>query len=228
VKLLRCRDGNLIRVKEPAVGKQVDGLVSIPQLLDGIFRSTGNEVLVQVWNGRVFLVGEVEGSDTSNMRGSHGGSAHWLGTTTWLGGDDVHTRGKDLEALAPVGEVGHIVGLGSGTHSEGSSSTARRVEARIGVVVTTRADDCDTSINSSLDTSSMAWVGANPREMLTTALFLRLRAFSFLMTNSIPATTSLVEHEPKRVQVLTAITWAFLARPKVVPAIVPATWVPWP
>lgn len=62
-----------------------------------------------------------------------------------------------------------------------------------------------------------------PRLTLATAGFL-----ACLVTQSIPAMTSAVLPPPALSRTRTATTLAFLATPYCLPAMVPATWVPWP
>jgi hypothetical protein len=52
------------------------------------------------------------------------------------GREDVETRGKDVVALAEVGEVGTLIGKSGGTDGDSVGSGSRRVVAGVGVVVT--------------------------------------------------------------------------------------------
>ncbi|GAA3044666.1 hypothetical protein GCM10020229_64800 [Kitasatospora albolonga] len=65
--------------------------------------------------------------------------------------------------------------------------------------------------------------GLPPRLRLATA-----GLTAFLVTHSTPETTPAVVPEPLLSSTRTPTTLAALATPYLVPAMVPATWVPWP
>ena len=93
------------------------------------------------------------GQETSNMGRGHGCSRDGVGGVIRSnpGREDVETRGKDVVALAEVGEVGTLIGKGGGTDGDSVGSGSRRVVAGVGVVVTSSDGEVDTSIDGSVD-----------------------------------------------------------------------------
>jgi hypothetical protein len=105
-------------------------------------------------------VSKDEGSNTANVRASHGGTAEnsessviGIPSTQY-----VTSRGKEGTATTIVGEVGADVNLLfsistniSGTDSDGGRSAGRRANASISVFVTSCNNNDDTSSSASVD-----------------------------------------------------------------------------
>ena len=128
------------------------------------------------------------GEETGNVRRGHGGSGDGVDGVLAAnpGGLNFETGGKDVIALAVVGEVSTLIGQGGGTDSDGVLSSGRRIAARVGVVITSSDGEVDASVDSSVDglvkngrlaTTKRHVGGASLEALLALALLLRRHLF---------------------------------------------------
>lgn len=140
------------------VGKAVLGTNGDEVLLELSGGDGGNSVL-GVGSG---LERQVVGQETTDVGRGHGGTGD--GVDGVLGADpsglNVQTGGKDVGALAVVGEVGTAVVNGGGTNGNSLLGGGRRVVAGIGVIVASSDGEMETlgdgSIDSHVKKSSLA------------------------------------------------------------------------
>lgn len=180
-------DGGVVRLATAVPGEDVCGVAGDVResALGGDGDQVGLELLrgdIRDSEGRVLgrLEGEEVGEETSNVRRGHGGTGN--GVHGVLAADpgrlDVKTGGKDVVALAVVGEVGTLVSESAGTNGDGLVSSGGRVVAGVGIVVTGSDSEVDTGIDSSVNSlvkdggfaTAQAHVGGRALEALSLAL----------------------------------------------------------
>ena len=141
-------------------GKNVGGVgVNVGK---GVLGTNGDEVILQLGGGdggnSVLgvgggLEGQVVGQETADVGRGHGGTGD--GVDGVLGADpsglNVQTGGKDVGALAVVGEVGAAVVNGGGTDGDSVLGGGRRVVAGISVIVASSDGEMETLGNGSID-----------------------------------------------------------------------------
>lgn len=120
------------------------------------------------------------GEESSNVRRGHRGTGDGVDgvLASNPGGLNVKAWGKDVIALAVVGEVGTLVGESASTDSDSVLSSGRRVVAGVGVVVASSHGEVDASLNSGVDglvedgrlATTQAHVGSRALEALSLAL----------------------------------------------------------
>lgn len=132
--------------------------------------------------GRVLggLEGDEVGQQTSDVgrghRGTRDGVHRILATDP--SGEDVETRGKDVVALAIVGEVSTLIRESRSTNGDGLLGSGRGEVARVSVVVASGDSKVDASINGRVDSqveshrlaSTQTHVGSAALEALGLAL----------------------------------------------------------
>ena len=141
-------------------GKNVGGVgVNVGK---GVLGTNGDEVILQLGGGdggnSVLgvgggLEGQVVGQETADVGRGHGGTGD--GVDGVLGADpsglNVQTGGKDVGALAVVGEVGAAVVNGGGTDGDSVLGGGRRVVAGISVIVASSDGEMEALGNGSID-----------------------------------------------------------------------------
>jgi hypothetical protein len=94
------------------------------------------------------LEGKDVGSETSNVRSSHGGTRDGVGTAVEPGGQNGHTRGVDVDGSSVVGERGDAVRAVGGTDGVSRGFGSGRVVGSIAAIVTSGNSHENTSSDS--------------------------------------------------------------------------------
>lgn len=104
-------------VAEDVLGGVVDELLLELGRGDGLAGGGGG-----VGGALLWLQGEEVGEEARDVGGGHGGSGERGGGVVGVadvGGEDVESRGEDVDTLAPVGEVCAVVAEGGGADGDG-------------------------------------------------------------------------------------------------------------
>jgi hypothetical protein len=102
----------------------------------------------QCGRGEVAILGDEVGGDTSDVRGSHGGTRDGVGSGVGAadpGRDDGATGAEDVDDRAVVGVGGTGIGDSAGTNGDGRGGTGGGGVRGIDVGVTGSDDDMDAS-----------------------------------------------------------------------------------
>jgi len=134
------------------------------------------------WGQRAVEAEEVRGK-TSNVRSSHGGSAHGFGLPVIPGGSDVPASSPDVNGRTKIGEIGLCIINSRSGDSDRLQSAGRGVVSRVPVIVSCGYDDSDAAVVKLEMGSRVSGVVVTPYRPAHTALTAR-----FIILSLSPAT----------------------------------------